>query len=312
MALRPPVCISSADVPRPLLDPMLNGSLQTCRAFAFTFVAVLGLPLSDAAAQTEPSEPSCEAVEKTEALRAQGHYRQARVQLLECVNAQCGGDVRRRCASTLQKLDAITPSIVVRAEDASGNDVTDVAVSSGPDLLVNSLDGMAISVDPGEHVFTFQRPAEAPVTQNLTIARGEKFRAIDVKIGSRPTLALPTAASAQGDSGISSERLAAGVSLIGVGVAGLAGFTWLGLKARSHEEDLKGCKPNCSDGFVESVETRYLLANVSLGVGVAALGAAAWVLLTGSAAEAEPAQAAEGFAIGLDRQRAFAAFAGRF
>jgi hypothetical protein len=291
---------------------MLNGSLQACRAFAFTFVAVLGLPLSDAAAQAEPSEPSCEAVEKTEPLRAQGQYREARVQLLECVNAQCGGDVRRGCAATLQKLDAVTPSIVIRAEDEGGNDVTDVAVSSGPDLLVNSLDGMAIAVDPGEHVFTFQRPGEAPVTQKLTIARGEKFRPIDVKIGSRPTLALPDAASAQSDSGISSERLAGGVSLIGVGVAGLAGFTWLGLKARSREEELNDCKPNCSDGRVNSVEKRYLLANVSLGVGVAALGAAAWVLLSGSSAEGEPAQAAGGFSIRLDRERAFAGFAGRF
>jgi hypothetical protein len=212
----------------------------------------------------------------------------------------------------LQKLDAVTPSIVVRAEDESGNDVTDVAVSSGPDLLVNSLDGMAIAVDPGEHVFTFQRPSEAPVTQTLTIARGEKFRAIDVKIGSRPTLALPTAASAQGGSGMSSERWAGGASLIGVGVVGLAGFTWLGLKARSRERDLNVCKPNCSDGYVKSVETRYLLANVSLGVGVAALGAAAWVLLSGSSNEDETAQAAEGFAVGLDREQAFATFAGRF
>src|SRR5688572_17573601 len=98
------------------------------RLFLVTLIVWM-LQMGVSHAQT--AEASCEAVEKTEAMRAAGHYREARARLLECVNAQCGGDVRRRCAATLQKLDAVTPSIVVRAEDPLHNDVLDVQVTIG-------------------------------------------------------------------------------------------------------------------------------------------------------------------------------------
>jgi hypothetical protein len=281
-------------------------------AFALTLVGSFFLSPASRA-QAPAADASCEAVEQTEAIRAEGQYRKARARLLECVNAQCGGDVRRRCAATLQKLDAVTPSIVVRAEDPSGNDLTDVAVSLGDERLVNELDGMAIPVDPGEHRFVFTREGNAPVVQTLAIEQGQKFRAIDVVIGSPPTLALPPApdASSPGASG-SSERAVAAATLLGVGVIGVASFTVLGLRARSGEEALERCKPNCSDGRVDSVKTRYLLANVSIGVGALALGAATFVLLSGSSDDAVADRAARGLAVGADTTGAFASYSGRF
>ncbi len=262
-------------------------------------------------ARAQASEASCQAVEQTEAIRAEGQYRKARAVLLECVNAQCGGDVRRRCAATLQKLDSVTPSIVVRAEDPGGNDVQDVSVSLGDELLVSSLDGMAIPVDPGEHRFVFTRPGHDAVVQTLTIAQGEKFRAIDVLIGSTPHLALPPAsASTAGEGGASTERLVASGTLLGVGVIGVGSYAYLGLRARSGEEALARCRPNCSRGRVDSVERRYLLANVSLGVGVLALGAATYLLLSGPSDDAVAED--HGLAIGADADGAFASYAGRF
>ena len=270
------------------------------------------VPAQAAEARAQASEASCQAVEQTEAMRAEGQYRKARAVLLECVNAQCGGDVRRRCAATLQKLDSVTPSIVVRAEDPAGNDVQDVSVSLGDELLVTSLDGMAIPVDPGEHRFVFTRPGHDAVVQTLTIAQGEKFRAIDVLIGSTPNLALPpvSTTTTAGAGGISSERLVASGTLIGVGVIGVGSYAYLGLRARSGEEALSRCRPNCSRGRVDSVERRYLLANVSLGVGVLALGAATYLLLSGGSDDAVAED--RGLAIGADAEGAFASYAGRF
>ena len=279
-------------------------------ALATTVLAFLSMPSTEAAAQA--TDASCSAVEQTEAIRADGRYREARARLLECVNAQCGGDVRRRCAATLQKLDAVTPSIVVRAEDELGNDVTDVAVALGDEPLVSSLDGMAIPVDPGEHRFVFQRPGYDPVTKTLTIQRGEKFRSIDVQFGtSPPPAALPEAASDDATSS-SSARWVASASLIGVGVAGLVGFTWLGLKARSQEKDLQSCKPECSEGAVDGVRQRYIMANVSGAVGLVALGAATYLELTTPSSDDVARPADEGLAIGADENGAFASFSGRF
>lgn len=279
-------------------------------AFAYTLLA--SLVFSPRAARSQTAEVSCEAVERTEAMRADGQYRKARALLLECVNAQCGGDVRRRCATTLQKLDTITPSIVVRATEPSGNDLTDVSVSLGQEQLVSSLDGMAIPVDPGEHTFTFARPGQAPVVKDLNIARGEKFRPIDVVIGEVSALAVSEAEpTASGSShGGSIERTVATGTLIGVGLVGLGSFAWLGTRARSGEKDLEGCDPACSDGAVDSVQKRYLFANLSLGVGVAALGAATWLLLTAPSSDATAED--HGLAIGADGKGAFATYSGRF
>jgi hypothetical protein len=289
---------------------MLIRAFQTCRAVVLALVAFAVLPRGLASAQA--ADASCQAVEKTESMRAEGHYRDARARLLECVNAQCGGDVRRRCAATLQKLDAVTPSIVVRAEDANGNDVTDVSVKLGDELLVKSLDGMAIPVDPGEHRFAFQRVGEEPVVQTLTIQRGEKFRSIDVQIGPSSTDAEQAGVGATGPSK-STGRWVAGGSLIGVGAFGLVGFTWLGLSARSTEKELqRTCKTECNKARVDAMGTRYVLANVSLGVGVLALGAATWLLLSEPASDGVARPTDEGLAIGADAHGAFAQYSGRF
>lgn len=281
------------------------------RAFTLTLIGSLSLCSTVSRAQT--ADGSCAAVAQTEAMRAEGQYRKARAALLECVNAQCGGDVRRRCAAALQKLDAVTPSIVVRAEDSDGNDLTDVSVALGDEQLASSLDGMAIPVDPGEHRFAFTREGHAPVVQTLKIERGEKFRPIEVVIGSTP--ALPPAAGAAASGTASTERWVAAGTLLGVGLVGVASFIWLGLRARAGEQVLERCKPECSVGRVESVERRYLLANVSVGVGALALGAATYLLLSApsSADVADLADPAEdGLVIGADASHVFASYSGRF
>ncbi|HKO90508.1 MAG TPA: hypothetical protein VJU61_05115 [Polyangiaceae bacterium] len=256
-------------------------------------------------------EASCSAVQETESLRAAGRYRETRVRLLDCVNAQCGGDVRRRCALALQKLDAVTPSIVVSMKDAQGNDVTDVAVSLEDQPLVSSLDGMAIPVDPGKHRFVFQRPGQAPVSLALEIREGEKFRAIDVPLESPSASPAAEPADSAAPATGWSPRVVGGATLIGVGVAGLAAFTWLGLSARSEEKELESCKP-CSDARIDSVETRYLLANISLGVGVVALGSATWLLLTDSPGKAAGENDLAGLSLVAGPRGGFASYAHSF
>lgn len=251
-------------------------------------------------------------MQKTEGMRAAGQYRAARALLLECVNAQCGGDVRRRCAATLQKVDAVTPSIVVRAQLASGDDVSEVTLSIGDEQLASSLDGIAIPVDPGEHRLVLQRAGHAPVSQVVNIREGEKFRAVDVMLEPSPLVSADAGESpANGSSGFDG-RLAAGGTLIGVGVIGLASFTWLGLKARSDENDLKACKPFCSKAQGDSVLARYWMANVSAGVGVLALGAATWLLLSGPSEPSSTVSDLAGLSIVAGSDGAFASYEHQF
>lgn len=62
----------------------------------------------------------------------------------------------------------------------------------------------------------------------------------------------------------------------GVGMLGLAGFGFFGLTGLSEESDLDQCKPSCASNDVDAVRTRYLAADISLAVGVLAVGGASY------------------------------------
>jgi hypothetical protein len=71
-----------------------------------------------------------------------------------------------------------------------------------------------------------------------------------------------------------------------IGAAGLAGIGGYGLFVawgRKDNEQLAQCAPYCSPESVDHVRKMYLAADISLGVGIAALGTAAtWLILGGS------------------------------
>jgi len=67
-------------------------------------------------------------------------------------------------------------------------------------------------------------------------------------------------------------------ALAGVGILGLAGFTTFAILGNSQAGDLeRTCAPNCQPGQVDSVKTKYHLADVSLGVGLVSVGVATYL-----------------------------------
>ena len=69
-----------------------------------------------------------------------------------------------------------------------------------------------------------------------------------------------------------------------IGAAGLAGVGGYGLLVswgRKDNEQLAQCAPNCSQESVDHIRKLYLAADISLGVGIAALGAATTWLIVG-------------------------------
>jgi len=65
-------------------------------------------------------------------------------------------------------------------------------------------------------------------------------------------------------------------SLTGIGVAGLAGFGLITYWGRKDNDLLGACTPNCAQSSEDHIKRLYLIADVSLGVGVAALAGAYW------------------------------------
>jgi hypothetical protein len=69
-----------------------------------------------------------------------------------------------------------------------------------------------------------------------------------------------------------------------IGVTGLAGVGGYGLLVswgRKDNAELAQCAPNCSPGSIEHIRKLYLAADISLGVGIAAVGSAATGLIVG-------------------------------
>jgi hypothetical protein len=74
-------------------------------------------------------------------------------------------------------------------------------------------------------------------------------------------------------------------------VAALGAFTYFGMSARSEDRALDVCYPACAPDRVDSVRQRYLIANISLGAGITALGLAVYLFVTSDAEAREPTAA---------------------
>jgi hypothetical protein len=97
------------------------------------------------------------------------------------------------------------------------------------------------------------------------------------------------------------------------GLAGVAGFGILYALARNENKTLGECWPNCSETKLDGIRRLYLAADISLGVGVAALGAATWLFLSHPAGE-NPAPRTPRYVVGVAPERSgfYATVSGQF
>jgi hypothetical protein len=102
--------------------------------------------------------------------------------------------------------------------------------------------------------------------------------------------------------------------LSAAGLAGIGTYGLLTVWGRKDNDALANCSPDCSAASLDRVKTLYLAADISLGVGIAALGAGVtWLALSsGSNKEKPPAQAAYVFDVQPTPSGAFATVRGAF
>jgi hypothetical protein len=169
--------------------------------------------------------------------------------------------------------------------------VSDVSVFLDGTELSERAPTAAIDVDPGEHVVRCERAGFTSVEQSVRVAEGERGDEVDCRLA-QATPKVPDAGRPRVDPRIL-QPLPAGSNahgplpwvvwpLGGLGLAGIGTFTFFGLEGKAEENTLRGktgCAPRCTSTQLEPVETKFLIANVSLGVGIVALAAAAVVAL---------------------------------
>ncbi|WP_437339349.1 hypothetical protein [Sorangium sp. So ce394] len=299
---------------------------RPARPLALAVAAALAL--AGARADAQPHKRACAAAyERAQGLRRDGKLLAAREALIACSQPTCPAAAVADCGPWLAEVEKSLPTVVIAAKDAHGRERLDVRVLVDGRPLAAALDGKALPVDPGPHTFRYE-PASGPaVEERVLIREGEKNRAITVTLGASsagapaspppaaaptpastgsppapptptaaptaPTAArpAPTAAPAAPSAPPPAEPAVPGLVWASgaLGAAGLAVFAVAGALSLSAEADLRAtCAPRCPGDDVRAIRVQHAIADVGLGVGVLALGAATWLYLTRPAAARPP------------------------
>lgn len=262
--------------------------------------------VSAEAPATTASAACAPAYEQGQEQRQAGRLLEARATLRACARDECPEFIRDDCSAWYDEIEQEIPTLVLSA-GSRGRDLTDVRVSIGSRVLASRVAGQAIELDPGEYDLQFSAPGMLPLTERLVIARGQRNRLLRVElapVAAAPSRALP-------DPPRQERSLTAPAILAGVGAVGLIGFGALAAWGRSDESKLAdSCAPRCNKNDIAEVRTKYVLSDVSLGVGVASLVAAAYVFLRAPAG-APPSPPAR-VALNVDGSTLSASYGGAF
>ena len=232
-----------------------------------------------------------EAAEAGQRLRKEGHLVSARERLLVCASRECPDVVSQDCTGWLGEVQRSLGSVVIKAYSVDGEALSDVSVFLDGTELAERAPTAGIDVNPGDHVLRCERAGFTPAEQPVRVSEGERGDEVNCRL-QPATPKAPDERRPKGDPRIFQTLPPKPATrgplpwvvwpLGGVGVAGIGTFAYFGLAGRAEENSLRGksgCAPFCTPAQLEPVQTKFLVANVSLGVGVVALAAAAVVAL---------------------------------
>jgi len=241
--------------------------------------------LPAAAADADVKRECIDASTAGQTSRDAGQLLEARLQLLTCARDACPPVVRSSCSRWLSDVEEQIPSVVIRAADAAHVDITEGTATI--DGNAAPLDGKPISLDPGPHLVVVDARNGTRLEKKVLLAAGEKSRLIELRAephtATAPRLLTHTAGS-PGSGTMIGPWVLGGTSLLALG-----SFTYFALNAKKELNELQAtCSPHCQPSAATSGKRDAVIADVSLGVSVAALaGALTWAILAGSSEEHE-------------------------
>jgi hypothetical protein len=279
------------------------------RLLAGASSVVLGL--SVAPARADSAKQQCAAAfEAGQRSQMVGDLQQAIEEFESCAASSCSAVAQRECTRLLGAAQLAIPA--VQFDLTFGTDLSKRPVMlSVDDGEPRTYDGEVLRVNPGRHRFVFECQGCATVTRLIAFAEQDSQRkevAFSPACGDadgasasavpraepreppprRPPGSSTSAAAASSKSARASaaprlssvaegsrpsDTLIVGTAAA-LAIAGGLGFVGFGLEARSGERGLLECAPYCSGASIAEVKRNYVLANVSLGTGVLALGGA--------------------------------------
>lgn len=217
------------------------------------------------------------AAEASQELRDHGSYLRARQELVTCSNEGCPQQIRTDCTTWLNELDRTTPSVIVHAKGPKSEDLVEVAVSLDGTQLVPRLDGKAILVDPGAHTFRFETAGHPAVEQKVLVNVGEKLRILDVAFAKTADKPASPPESPAGPPTVA--WVLGGVAVVAIGTSAVFGITGLSKRSDLYSDPCSDTN-TCSQSDVDSVKTRFLVADVAGGIGIVSAVVAGYFFIT--------------------------------
>ncbi len=262
-----------------------------------------------AARAAPPSKARCvEAHQQMQQMQNANRLIEARNWARTCVHHSCPGPIVTDCAQWMSELDRRLPSVVFQVR-LDGHHCPSATVVVDGTRVRDWTRGEALVLNPGEHHFRFELPSYPPVDESMLVTEGMRYRLVSADFETpapeaasapSPTTAgnrTPASAdtrrerSAPDDGAASAERPipASFYALLGLSAAGFVTFGGLAMAGKAEQTNLeKTCSPRCTDDDMARMRQFYLLGDLGLGVGAAALIGAGVVYLTRPVAAPEP------------------------
>lgn len=252
-------------------------------------LVTLGAGAAHNAALAQPADPPrpaskercLAAYEQGQRLRLKHALREAKAELLLCARAPCPENFRPECVQWFDQVEQQLPSVIIQV--AGEPALTDVRVLVDDVAIAERLDGVAIEVDPGEHVFRFEPKGAVPQEQKVLIIEGQKGRVLTVDLSARQAAGLPQAlhdTPAQPHQTPAQHRSLTPWIFTGVSGLALASFAYFGATGLSRRNDLDACTPYCDQRDIDGVRKRFIVADASLAISAVSLGIAIYAWLS--------------------------------
>ena len=261
-------------------------------------LAASSLQLSEARADTK----TCVAAHASGQREAKaGRLKEAAQLYTSCgSDLSCPEQLRSECGEMLESVRRVIPSVIFSVIDKTGTDTSSVKVYAGEQLISDGLEGRAIELDPGKYQLRFELSDGTSLSHAIVVREGEKNRLVQVKAEpeakplAAPAPAQPLAPPPPPRAVVDSGPPAAAYVATGVAVLGLATFGTFALLGSKDKSALDDCAPSCPAAERDrrdELKTKFLIADVGLGVGAASAVLAGVLFLTSGGGREEPAAA---------------------
>ncbi len=218
---------------------------------AFFLVPLIPLVSSVARADKPRAAECSDAYTRAQTLRRDRKLIDARDALRICAQPDCKDFIVKDCGTWLDQVQSSLPTVVPVATDQDGNNLPGVRVSMDGRVLLESIDGRSIEVDPGTHTFSFEARDGTKADKEIVVAEGEKNKHVAVILARpRPAQAATAVTPATTASPVPVEPAAGappeahgspwktvGIVTTVLGGAGLAAGAVFGLETMSKKSD---------------------------------------------------------------------------